>query len=1252
MRARPLVLGLVLCLASCTAARRASAPLGPLEAAARATAPDARQEALAGFHALLVGGDAEKAKARFERAVAKDRGEPWALWGLSLLALRASHPERAIEASLDLLERSPPHPLQAVAARSVFGFTGLSVRTDDLVLARADAVLAHAQGEGAALFRALLSGILLGRDRLDDHAKVLADLGAPTVFSLAGPFSPLHLLDLDQELPPERTGEVGELPDGPYGKLAWREVPFPDGRFALAGEPKDGDVYLLAVDFDLPRRQELVVRAVSSMELVGRLDGQELFVRRDWARPASTVTAARVTLDAGAHRLLLKVARDQLAGAISVSVTRPDGRPAGLVYRPARGPAPRWGGVPAEPGERAALSTAHAVFEALADEAGPALAAYAAAWDSDQRDGDGARRLFAEWLDGLQSPAVRVLRADLALADRAIGARVARGRAVHDYEAALEKDPKWTAALAALAELASDDSRHADALDLLARARATRVPAGAPLLALQARVELAMGVDAHADQSARAADAALPGHCDALSLRYDLARRRDAVADADALLAASATCPGALSRRAEHLKLRGDLEGAAKAFEALLARDLGQVAISTSLANAWASLRRFDAAAALLERQRALWPRDASLLTTLADVRELQGDPAGALAAREAALLVDGGNLALRRTVERARTGRELLQEYAITTKEAVDAYDAAPGSEDVTSAYLLDAAAVRVYPDGSMVDRIHIIQKAMDQSGVSEVAEVDIPQGAELLALRTLKADGTVLEPESVEGKDSISLPGVQVGDLVEYEYLQAHPPRVRSMPGFTASAFYFQVARQPNNWSTYVVAAPKGLGLEVDPHHMQVPKVKEENGLEVFRHEERRVPPYLPEPNAPVAPTEWLPYVVVGAGQQGNDGLVVTYADGFLSRGQVSWEVERFARRAAAGKAGLDAVRAVYEAVMEKLSGRDQGLQVSAAASVVADRGSRLWLLYASLRALDLGVRLAAVRTAAADPAPPRFPSEAQLPYVALRVTLPSGDHVWLDPVIRFAPFGELPEAAQGREAFVLPEPGRPLEKTRTPKAALRPTKTVSLRLRLGLDGVLAGEGEETYLGFEAAQLAEALESLDAEQRQQALQGALSRYFGGAELSKLELEVRRQVGAPLTLRYAFKAPRFARRDGESALVLGAVAYPAWLGRRFLSLSERRTPLYLESTELTTTQVTLDLPPGWALASPLGQARAECPWGRFVRKERQEGDRLFIEEEYRLDAGRIPPAEYARFAQFAGEVDLLQGRDLVVAKR
>lgn len=1250
---RTLVL-LVLFASACV--RRIETPTSMLEDAESAASSDranAHTLALAGFHAWLVQNDPEKARTRFAAATGSDPREALALYGEALLALRVSKPEEAVRAALDLCERAPKHPLCASASRIVFDAAGAAISLDALISTRVPGILANgAPGDAAALLRAALANIHLSRREAAQHEAVIRAQGVPTTTTLMGPFSAYHLLELENLTPPEKTGIVAPA-QGPFGLVELRELKFADGRFSLSGEPPMGDVYLLAFDLELKHAGAYVVRTVSGMDHAVILDGTPVLTRRTWDQWAPTVTSAVAKLPAGKHRLMIRTAKDEAQGHLYVSVSRLDGSPADVTFSAAAGPPPRkWERtLEVQPQAPGLYSSAASFAAALEPETGAALARFIAATDSVTRDRDGAKALLAQLPEGFGGAAVRVLAAHVSMQDRSVPNKVAKGRATRDLEAALELDKTNVSALLDTAQLALDDGRALDALEILSQARALTKQVPAPLLMLESRAQLALGVDAQAGLTAKKAVEVLDGFCDALTMIYDLAVRRDAIAEQQQALELVRSCPNSISREAEHAKIRGHLELSVKLYEELLATDETHLPVATSLANIYVSMKRFDDARRVLERQTKVWPRNAALQRHLADIYEHEGKPQEALAAREKALVLDGGDLQTRRTVERMKSGKELLADSAISTEEALKAYAAAPGSEDAPGAYVLDAAAVRVFPDGSMVDRIHIIQKALDQSGIQDLAEVEIPQGAYVLKMRTLKSDGRVLEPESIEGKDTISLPGVEVGDFVEYEYLLAHGARGPAQPGFTSASFYFQIARQPNNWSTYTVTAPAGMGMKVDAHNMSAPAPQKKGDEEVFFHEERRVPPYIPEPNGPPSGNEWLPFVTVGAGTTGNEGVVAAYADAFMDQGQITHEVREFARKAAAGKTGREAVQAVHAALMQKLLGRDSGLQLSATATAAQDRGSRLMLGYAALKSLGFPVRIAAIRTFNADPAPYLFPAEALLPYLCLRVELPDKSFVWLDPVFRFGPFGELPEMAAGRDGFLLPEPGRPLEQVKTPAARVSNGKQVKLKLELKEDGALVGEGSETYLGFGAAQLAEALESVPPDQREQALQSALSRYFGGAELSKLDLEMKREVGAPVTVKYAFTSPRFARAEGKS-LVFSHATFPALLGRRYIQLGQRRTPLFLDSVEESTTTATLTLPEGYVLDGPLPEVKLSCPYGKYERHEKPNGRVVSIDEKYRIEMARVPPQDYDKFGQFAGEVDLVQGREMLAEKK
>jgi tetratricopeptide (TPR) repeat protein len=1214
--------------------------------AADSSAP-ARTVALAAFRALLVENQPEKARRLSDEALRRDPAEAYALALQMALAQRDGHPEGALDAALRLVRGAPRHPLSAAAARTIQDLAGTAASLDERILVEAPQALESGlSGDASVLLRSTLAQLQLLRD-----APALAETrragGIPTETALLGPLSALHLLGFDAPTVPEKSGEMPPTLDGPFGPVTPRVLPLLDGRVSLEAEGPAGDLYVAAFDLEVPASGIYVVRTSGPSTHRVVLDGTVLFDHRSFQRPLSLVGERGVQLEAGRHRLLLVLLKEERTGSVALAVPRADGKPSEIRFSPARGPAPRWKG--ATPGEAPGLyPDAASLRTALLPEAGPALSTWLAVHDALGRDLDGCKRLLVELGPLPPAAAWNVLSAEVAVHDRTVPSKVARGRATRDLEVAVERDPGNVGALLTRGFLAVDDQRVDQAVELARRARAAHSPVGFRVLGLEARIAWAQGVDAQADVLSRQSLEQVPGLCEALAGRYDVARRRDAMATADGLVDGLKTCPAEQLRRAEHWKMRGQLDKGLGEVRHLRQRDPASVSLGLEEAGLLVSLRRHKESAEVLRALTVLRPRDAGLWKKLGETLATGGQPAQALAARERSLSLDGSDLPLRRLVERARSGRELLAEFAIDGRAALKAFEKRGSSPEGSSVLVVDAAATQAYPDGSMVDRIHTVEKVLDQSGIGRVAEVQIPQGAQVLHLRTLKADGTVLEPESLD-KDTVSMPGVAVGDAVETEYLLAHASRRAASPGWTAGAFYFQVAGVPDDWATYAVVAPRGSGMTVDSHNMEVPPVQSERDRDVVRVEVKRSPALVPDPNAPPSGTEQLPFVIVGAGDQGQAGLLTMTADAFLGRGQRTAEIDAFAQAAAAGKQGLDAVRAVHAAVMERIPGRDAGLAVGASSTLAQDRGSRLWLLKAALESLGIPTRLVAVRTFASDPSPYRFPNENLLPYMCLRAEIPHQDPVWLDTIIRFGPFGQLPEqAANGREAYLLPEPGRPLAMVKTPRQSTLGGREVTLDLKLAEDGALSGEVLEVYRGFEAAQLAETLEGVSPEQRDQALQQALARYFGGAELSKLRVETKRAVGAPLSLRYHFLAPRFARVD-EGRLTLGPLTYPAQVSRRYVTVGTRRSPLFIDSTELNRSHVTLRLPAGWRVDDPLKDAKLPSPFGLFTRAESQDGNVFHVEESYRLDMARIPVAQYEEFGAYAGQVDLLQTRDLAV---
>ncbi|MGZ5958255.1 MAG: hypothetical protein ACXWLI_07550, partial [Myxococcaceae bacterium] len=340
-----------LVLALCACAHAPPAPTAVLdEAAGRAkdTSAAPHTVALAGFHALLVENQAERARMLADEALRRDPGEPYALMLQDLLARRDGHPEAALDAALRLVRAAPKHPLGTVAAREIQETAGLAGSLDARILAEVpQALAAGADGETAVLLRTALAQLQF-LDERPELAETRAANGVPSEGTLLGPLSALHLLGFSDRTEPERSGTVPDSLAGPFGPVTPRVLAMPMGRLSLETEGATGDLYVLAVDIEVPTAALYVVRVTSPTTHRMLLDGAVLYERRTYERPGSTVAARGVRLEPGLHRLMAVLLKEERSGTMGFTVSRADGQPSGVRFSAARGAAPRWDGAKLE----------------------------------------------------------------------------------------------------------------------------------------------------------------------------------------------------------------------------------------------------------------------------------------------------------------------------------------------------------------------------------------------------------------------------------------------------------------------------------------------------------------------------------------------------------------------------------------------------------------------------------------------------------------------------------------------------------------------------------------------------------------------------------------------------------------------------------------------------------------------------------------------------------------------------------------
>ncbi len=850
----------------------------------------------------------------------------------------------------------------------------------------------------------------------------------------------------------------------------------------------------------------------------------------------------------------------------------------------------------------------------------------------------GAGRRFAAGL----AAAARV-----AAGDETRPANLGRDQARALYRKALALDERMARVYRELAAIELVDDRPRDAAEHAERALKISPgfwPAALVLAdALRGR-GLERDADRALDRAMEAADRGVGG-CAALDAAVRRARDRNAAVDETRFTKRLAACDGQAEAPLDRLRQHGDLE----ALEAALVRRQGTTLDPLGLRAelAWVRLASGQAEAAVVDLHAlvAAAPRDTHLRLRLADALVAAGHRDRARAVLEQALAM----FPTRSDVRGAARAFGLampLDPFRLDGREVIRDFVASGRSYDAPAVLLLDRSVARAFADGSQMLLTHQIVRVQSKEGIERWGEVKVPDGAEVLTLRTLKADGTSREPEEIIGKEAISAPDLSAGDYVEWETLETRETSEAFAPGFLGDRFYFQSVEAPLDRSEYLVVTPAGTHLAHDRRvgaPMPVPETGP-GGTHLVRFVARQVPQLFPERGA-VAALEWIPSVRVSSGVS-FERWSSYIADQLYAVARTS-PILRDRAKEIARSAGGDLPRALVRWVTARIEPEADLLEP--ATSVLArGRGNRAGLLLALGRSLGLDARVMLARsliTAAAD-APVVAQELDDFSEVVVRLSpSPGVAAVYIDPRLRRAPFGYVPPTVAGAPAFV---PGA--QRLERIAATSSDARQVLVQARLAADGRGTVSVRETLGGWPALEWIEILDRAGEDRgklRQEFEQRWLSHQFPGSTLTDLKVEVKGDAGVALT--YAFTHPELASREG-AILKLVPRFFRAQPGRRYATEPRRRTPLLLGFEVPMDLEARIELPPGARILEAGEGGVVAAGEARFAERREVQPARLVLRRQWRLPLVRVPAAAYEPIAAKLRQIDPIEETEIRIA--
>ena len=1188
--------------------------------------PDAQRD-LAIAELLMEGGDAARVEAQTARALALAPSDPRLVFVAAVERALHGHPEQALAGFLDAIDAAAasdaplaPHIAESALA-AVDELEESAPQWRETVRPRIERVVDRPSNIGAAALHRAHDILLELAFRSGDRAAIdaaAARAGCAVSWRIAGPFGPRELLDFDREFPVTPGEPLAERYDlGPNrGARATREYEARGCSVHLGGGPvADGGTTFAQAVVEAERGGARVLRLETPNPSKLFIDGRAV-ARLDMRnRPTPRVTFHEIELAPGRHVITVQVTTRHPNPIVIASLVP------GVSSAPDR---PSGDGL---------------------------LGSYLAATVAQSRgDGIGAREALREHeADRDASSAMLQLRAAAALGDPHRPNDLSRDEARRFLRIAARRDPAAWYPPVQLARLDAADGRVLAAIAALERAR-ERWPAVVAAELSLVELYLSRGWQAQAEGATERAVRAIPGACRPLRAALDSAERRNRADEMQALASRIVECDARSTALYQLHTRRREWDAASREIDRLAALEPTQSQDGIRAARLEIARGKGDEAAIdrLLAEMREEQPRSALTAIARADRLLAQGQKAEAATFLGGAIEAEPTALVELRMLRRAVDGEFALAPYRLSGAEVIRELEASGRTYEEPSVLVLDYTVVRVFEDGSSLELTHNIWRVQSEEALDERGEWQPPEGARILTLHTIKGDtGRRIEPDAIEGKDTISLPNLAPGDYVEYEYVRVGEPANAFPGGYLGDRFYFRSFETPFDRSELIVVLPEAMEPLIEPRG-PAPETEERaaEGVRVLRWAVQESRPLVPEPLS-VSPREFIPSINVGVGATWPD-YIASLRDALADKDVYDPEAARIVARVLGdARESPDEAKArrLYAWVLDNVEESNDPFGLAPA--MLFDRtGSRARVLAYMLRLADVRSELVLARSAASDPAEARLPEGDT--YEHLLVAIGEGEsRTFLSTGERGAPFGFLPPLLRGQDAIRL---ARGAPHVEIPHARIdADRREVEVDAHLRPDGSALVEVVEKFHGAGAVGWRNDLEGVpDATLESRFEEAYVARLVPGAQMTRLRITGRESPERPIVFEYAFEVRSLGRRQGDTWIVPGL--FPTHLAPTYAPLGERTTAQLVAPPLAIDARVTLHVPSGIAAPAAPAEVTLRGPSGASFRMTAERGEESTTStRRVRMPVMRVPASEYPDLARFSRAVDQAEARELAI---
>jgi tetratricopeptide (TPR) repeat protein len=864
-------------------------------------------------------------------------------------------------------------------------------------------------------------------------------------------------------------------------------------------------------------------------------------------------------------------------------------------------------------------------------------------WD----DIDGARSILQQLSaqSTTLSPALLLVLAEATAADPSLPGEVAYEQSRALLQQALDEDSSLWQARINLADRELAEDRINEAVTLLKTG--IELSPGEPELLLRLINTFgSSGWTAETLATLATLEKLMPNSCNTLSWKLVAARQVLNFDEATRIAKELAACDSSSSARAEELTRKQHWKKALEQRQRLAEQAPLDASAAFDVAKAAIAASNPDMATQSIKDALKLTPSSAGMRVALADILDSTGDTEAARLVLEDGLNIVHGPQPLLEAALAALDHRERLVELRLDGSKIIERYIAGKHEYDTASVFVLDRMVHRVEPDGSTAIIVHTITQLKTDEAIEAHGEFQLPSGASLLNARTIKRDGTILEPENIAHKSTLSLPDLNPGDFIEIEYVTYAGPNQLFPGGFDTERFYFQNFDTAFHRSEMVVIVPESIQVITDPRSACPQPIKKTSGtLVTYLWRMRGVLPHPNEPTAP-NPTEFLPSIRVSSKASWND-VLSRMRNLLADKSKPSRHTEAVLKEAIGQideTAHHDKRRAIYRWTMDHIE-PDEDMFEQGSHIIVRRAGDRGRAFAYLLAAAGYQSRLALVHPLYADATKSNIPDFTA--FSRFVVAVPDDGFISFEQT--HAPYGYLSAALRQRPVIYIDN----AESTKTDEGAVAlDTQYVDLTVSIGADGAGKIKIKETLNGILATTWRAELAQIPENEKQHRFQESyLSKIIPSARLVQLKILEEDNPAAPLYLVYEIDVPSLARPDGEGNRRL-ELPFALDLLKTLGALPIRITPLIAATRIKRRVLATVSIPKDFQLTFTDDHNRSiDGKWGKASRSIEKTGDTIRLGFTSKISIDRVPPKQYQKFFEEIRQIDQVSKLELIMAR-